>query len=76
MEATNQEPMPSRDDFLRALSNYSECIRPFLRTAQERYVAEYYTVEQQTFDFNKYCVAERQAAEAAKGKLEGSLNMQ
>ena len=69
MEATNQEALPSRDDFLKALSNYSECIRPFLRTAQERYVAEYYTVEQQDFDFSKYCVSERQAAESAKSKL-------
>ena len=75
MEA-NQEAMPSRDDFLKALSNYSECIRPFLRTAQERYVAEYYTVEQQDFDFTKYCVAERTAAEGIKNKLQMSLNMQ
>jgi len=45
----------SRAQFLKALSNYSECIKPFLRTAQERYVASYYLVENQKFDFASYC---------------------
>jgi hypothetical protein len=45
----------SREQFLKALSNYSECIKPFLRTAQERYVASYYMVENQKFDFASYC---------------------
>lgn len=35
----------SRDNFLRALSNYSVCIKPYLRNVQERYVAAYYLVE-------------------------------
>lgn len=65
MEA-NQSGAPSRDDFLKRLSNYSECIRPFIRTAQERYVAGYFLIEEQSFDFNQYCVAERKAAEDAK----------
>lgn len=47
MEATQSEGAPSRDDFLKKLSNYSECIRPFLRTAQERYVAGHYLIEEQ-----------------------------
>ena len=55
----------SRDGFLKALSNYSECIRPFLRTAQDRYVASYYMIEEQPFDFNQYCKAERTAAQTA-----------
>lgn len=37
---------PSRDAFIKALSNYSECIRPFLRVAQERYIGGYYAVEE------------------------------
>ena len=45
----------SREQFLKALSNYSECIKPSLRTAQERYVASYYMVENQKFDFASYC---------------------
>ena len=35
----------SREQFLRALSNYSECIKPYMRTAQERYIASYYVIE-------------------------------
>ena len=69
MEATQSEKAPSRDDFLKKLSNYSECIRPFLRNAQERYAAGYYMIEEQEFDFNQYCVSERKAAEDAKSKL-------
>ena len=49
----------AKNNFLFALSNYSECIKPFLRTAQDRYVAQYYAVEEQPFDFSKYCVVER-----------------
>ena len=73
MEATQSGA--SRDDFLKKLSNYSECIRPFIRTAQERYVAGYFIVEEQQFDFNQYCVAERKAAEDAKSSLSVNLNM-
>ena len=59
----------SRDTFIKSLSNYSECIRPFLRVAQERYVASYYSVESQSFDFNKYCVIERKEVNQAKDAL-------
>ena len=65
MEATT-ETSANRDGFLRALSNYSECIRPFVRTAQDRYVASYYMIEEQPFDFNQYCKAERAEAEKLK----------
>jgi hypothetical protein len=51
-----------RNQFLRSLSNYSECIKPYLRTAQDRYVAGYYMVEGQDFDFNAYCKIERDQA--------------
>lgn len=54
-----------RNQFLRSLSNYSECIRPYLRAAQDRYVASYYTIEGQDFDFNAYCKIEREQATAA-----------
>lgn len=53
METAKGEP---RENFLRALSNYSECLKPFLRTAQDRYVASYYMVESQQFDLKSYCV--------------------
>jgi hypothetical protein len=49
----------SREQFIRALSNYSECIKPYLRVAQERYVAGYYAIESQKFDINAYCSVER-----------------
>lgn len=60
---------PSRDAYIKALSNYSECIRPFLRVAQERYIASYYAVEGQSFDFNKYCVTEMKEVTEAKKHL-------
>lgn len=50
----------NNQNFIFALSNYSECIKPFLRTAQDRYIGQYYAVEEQPFDFSKYCVNERQ----------------
>ena len=51
--------------FLNSLSDYSECIRPYLRTAQNRYAAGYYLVEGQAFDFNSYCKRERDLAHQA-----------
>ena len=63
----------NNQNFLFALSNYSECIKPFLRTAQDRYIGQYYAVEEQPFDFSKYCVAERQLVQSAKAQIEGSM---
>ena len=63
----------SSENFLFALSNYSECIKPFLRTAQDRYIGQYYAVEQQPFDFSKYCMAERELATAAKDQYEAKV---
>ena len=63
----------SNQNFLFALSNYSECIKPFLRTAQDRYVGQYYTIEEQPFDFSKYCIAERQHAQQAKAQIEATM---
>ena len=68
MEA-NQSKTPSRDEFLKKLSNYSECIKPFIRVAQERYIAGQFMIQEQEFDFNQYCVSERKAAEEAKSSL-------
>ena len=63
----------NNQNFLFALSNYSECIKPFLRTAQDRYIGQYYAVEEQPFDFSKYCVAERQLVQSANAQIEGSM---
>lgn len=52
----------ARDNFLRALSNYSECLKPYLRVAQDRYVGGYYTLESQSFDFGTYCTHEKKYA--------------
>lgn len=51
---------PVRDNFLRSLSNYSECIKPYLRQVQEKYVAAYYIVESDKVDLNAYCQKERE----------------
>ena len=71
MDATGGDHI--RDNFLKALSNYSECIKPYLRTAQDRYVAGYYIVEGQKFDFNEYCKHERAAATEASTKLKATM---
>ena len=65
----------AKDNFLFALSNYSECIKPFLRTAQDRYVGNYYMTEEQPFDFSKYCVAERKLVDNAKKQIEATLQL-
>ena len=64
----------ARDNFIRALSNYSVCIKPYLRVAQERYVASYYSIEEQQVDFDKYCAPERALANAAAAKFKTSID--
>lgn len=34
-----------RDNFLRALSNYSVCMKPYLRNVQDRYIGSFYMPE-------------------------------
>ena len=46
---------PVRDNFVRSLSNYSECIRPYLRQIQDKYVSAYYIVEPEKVDLDSYC---------------------
>ena len=64
-----------KENFLFALSNYSECIKPFLRTAQDRYIGQLYLIEDQEFDFTKYCVAERTMASKARAEIEASMQL-
>ena len=63
----------AKENFLFALSNYSECIKPFLRAAQDRYIGQYYAVEEQPFDFSKYCVSERKQCFDAKQQIETTM---
>jgi hypothetical protein len=51
-----------RDNFLKTLSNYSICIKPYLRNIQDRYAAAYYIVEGEKVDLNAYCGNEYKAA--------------
>ena len=60
---------PVRDNFLRSLSNYSECIKPYMRQVQEKYVASYYLIESGKVDINSYCVKEKEQAIAAKDEF-------
>lgn len=60
---------PVRDNFLRSLSNYSECIRPYLRQIQDKYVAAYYIAESDKVDLNAYCVKEREFAIKAEAAV-------
>lgn len=57
---------PVRDDFLKSLSNYSECLKPYLRQVQEKYVASYYLIESGKVDLNTYCVKEKEQTYAAR----------
>ena len=41
----NQETHSSSQVYIQALSNYSVCIKPFLRVAQERYVTSHLNIE-------------------------------
>jgi len=65
---------PVRDELLRSLSNYSECIRPYLRQIQEKYSAAYYVSESGTVDLNAYCRLEKKQALAAQKKVEESMS--
>lgn len=60
-----------RDEFLRALSNYSVCIQPYLRNVQEKYAASYYLVESEKVDLTAYCKNEFKIANDLKAKLQG-----
>ena len=62
-----------RDYFLRSLSNYSECIKPYLRQVQDKYVASYYIVESDKVDLNAYCVKEREWALEAQSVFEKTM---
>jgi len=54
-----------RDHFIRALSNYSVCMKPYLRNVQERYIGQFYTLEEQPVDVGSYCAAEKSLASKA-----------
>ena len=62
-----------RDNFLRTLSNYSICIKPYLRNIQDKYAAEYYANEGEQVDMKVYCQNELNAAFEAKKLLEKSM---
>jgi hypothetical protein len=58
-----------RDNFIKALSNYSECMKPYLRNVQEQYVAAYYMPENQPVDMNAYCTKERSLTQTLMDKF-------
>ena len=63
---------PKRDNFIRALSNYSVCMQPYLRQVQDKYVAAYYIVENDKVDLNAYCLTEKSQALAAHAVVTGT----
>ena len=58
------------ENFLMALSNYSECIKPYLRQVQDKYAVSTYIVENDKVNLNAYCLQERNQAQAALDLLE------
>ena len=71
MEQRSFEQTPLRDNFLRLVSDYSTCIKPYLRNIQDKYVTAYYIVEGEKVDVTAYCKNELNAALSAKKQLEG-----
>ena len=64
---------PVRDNFIKSLSNYSECIKPYLRQIQDKYVVAQYIVETDKVDLNAYCQIERKEATKAQEVFQKSL---
>ena len=56
--------------YIKALSNYSECMKPYLRTAQELYVGSYTMAENHPFDLNAFWVKEKEVVVKVKAALE------
>ena len=48
----------SRNRFLKSLSNYSLCMKPYLRQVQDKYIAAYYVVESEPVNLKSYCTNE------------------
>jgi len=66
----DSQQIKHRDNFLLALSNYSECLRPYLRQVQEKYVAAYHIAENDPVALSSYCSNERKVASEARKVLE------
>ena len=64
---------PVRDNFIKSLSNYSECIKPYLRQIQDKYVVAQYIVETDKVDLNAYCKIERDQAVKAQEVFSKSM---
>lgn len=60
-----------RDTFLRALSNYSVCMKPYLRNVQDRYIGSFYMPEGNEADVSSYCKQERDLAFSAMNAFKG-----
>ena len=65
---------PVRDNFIKSLSNYSLCIKPYLRQIQDKYVVAQYIVEKDKVDLNAYCKAEREQATQAHDAFKKALS--
>ena len=64
----------TRDHFLRALSNYSECVKPYLRNVQDRYIGTFYMLENQPVDISAYCAKEKSLAAKAMEEFQSSIS--
>ena len=60
---------PVRDHFIKSLSNYSLCIKPYLRQVQDKYVVAQYIIEADKVDLNAYCKIERDQAVKAQDEF-------
>lgn len=60
-----------RDNFLKALSNYSVCMKPYLRNVQDRYIGSFYMPEEQPVNVGSYCSQERDLAFSTMNEFKG-----
>ena len=64
---------PVRDNFIKSLSNYSECIKPYLRQIQDKYIVAQYIVEKDKVEKHNATVATAERAKAALVEAEKQL---
>ena len=59
----------SQDNYLKALSNYSRCIYPYLKTVQDKYVTSEVLDFSDDVDLSAHCKGERELVESLKANL-------
>ncbi|CDW71934.1 UNKNOWN [Stylonychia lemnae] len=65
-----------KQEFIKRLHDYSQCITPVVRDIQERYVSSYYIVDSDKIDVSQYCQNELKLAQETKEQLQNLQQQQ